>query len=531
MAGRKFLTNIDLQSNELQNAVIHKLNSDPTGVNGKIYYNTVSDKFRVYQDGAWKDLATGGSAASTVTLTGDVTGTANVDPATGIISVETTLNADFATEAEAQGYANTAESNANSYTDTEINALTTDAIEEGSVNLYFTNQRALDATASAYDPAGSAATAESNANAYTDTAIGGVVASVTGTTGEIEVSGTANDPIIGLPDDVTISGILTVNGDLNVEGNLNAVNRTEINIEDNTIVLNTGVTGTPSIDAGIQVERGDETNASILWNETSNKWELGLLGSETAISIEGHTHVASDVTDFDSQVKTVVNDHVVGSSSILVEESSVLSLTSYVGFDGTNWSFGNIAPGAYEVGQVLTVSGASGSIDVPEINGESFEITSVVTVGSSTSYYSTDLDTFLTGVPGYFASSYGSFTVSATVLPAKLKVDTILSGGGFLTKTNGLAVDLNAIVTQLKDSYLFTKKYATNIGDETSTSFEVTHNLNSRDVQVQVYNNVVGSSDFGSTVEVDVVRTSTNAVTVSFTVAPGLLEYRVVVVG
>jgi hypothetical protein len=44
----------------------------------------------------------------------------------------------------------------------------TDDLTEGTTNKYFTNQRALDATAAAYDAAGSAATAESNANDYTD---------------------------------------------------------------------------------------------------------------------------------------------------------------------------------------------------------------------------------------------------------------------------------------------------------------------------------------------------------------------------
>jgi hypothetical protein len=39
---------------------------------------------------------------------------------------------------------------------TAIDALDTDAIEEGATNLYFTNQRALDATASAYDATGTA---------------------------------------------------------------------------------------------------------------------------------------------------------------------------------------------------------------------------------------------------------------------------------------------------------------------------------------------------------------------------------------
>ena len=47
----------------------------------------------------------------------------------------------------------------------------TDDLTEGTTNLYFTVQRALDATASAYDAAGSADTAESNANTFTTNAI------------------------------------------------------------------------------------------------------------------------------------------------------------------------------------------------------------------------------------------------------------------------------------------------------------------------------------------------------------------------
>jgi len=72
---------------------------------------------------------------------------------------------------DAYGSASAAESNANTYTDNAINALDTDDIEEGTSNKYFTNQRALDATASAYDAYGAASSAEGNANTYTDNAI------------------------------------------------------------------------------------------------------------------------------------------------------------------------------------------------------------------------------------------------------------------------------------------------------------------------------------------------------------------------
>jgi hypothetical protein len=55
-----------------------------------------------------------------------------------------------------------------------IDALDTDDIEEGETNLYFTDQRALDATSSAYDPAGTAASAQLAAESYADGVAGEV---------------------------------------------------------------------------------------------------------------------------------------------------------------------------------------------------------------------------------------------------------------------------------------------------------------------------------------------------------------------
>lgn len=71
----------------------------------------------------------------------------------------------------AQGYASTAQTNAQTFATNAINGLDTDDIEEGATNLYFTNQKALDATSTAYDPAGAADTALSDANEYTDFAV------------------------------------------------------------------------------------------------------------------------------------------------------------------------------------------------------------------------------------------------------------------------------------------------------------------------------------------------------------------------
>jgi hypothetical protein len=105
------------------------------------------------------------------------------------------------------------------------------------------------------------------------------ITSIVGTANEIEVNTASATATIGLPDNVTISGNLVVTGDLTVSGNTTTLNTTELNVEDNIILLNSGETSTPSLNAGIEVERGTSTNVQIRWNETTDKWQFTNDGS------------------------------------------------------------------------------------------------------------------------------------------------------------------------------------------------------------------------------------------------------------
>lgn len=71
------------------------------------------------------------------------------------------------------------------------------------------------------------------------------------------------------------------------------------------------------------------------------------------------------------------------------------------------------------------------------------------------------------------------------------------------------------------------RKYAASFGDGSATSYVITHNFNTRDVTVVVFPNSGTYDD----VEVDVGRTSVNAVTLVFATAPSSNAYRAVVIG
>ena len=119
----------------------------------------------------------------------------------------------------------------------------TDSISEGSSNLYYTNARAQ--------------------------------AAITAGTG-VAVSGGAVSigQAVATSSDVTFNDV-TVAGDLTVNGSTTTVSSTNTTIEDALIELGTGTSGTPSNDAGIVIERGDETNVFMGWDDSATSFIMG----------------------------------------------------------------------------------------------------------------------------------------------------------------------------------------------------------------------------------------------------------------
>ena len=87
--GLDMLASIDLNQNQLVKPRIENLGSDPSGVEGQIYYNTTSDVLRLYTGAGWVSLASAGGVTSFTNAFGTyISGTAN-SSATGAVTMGT----------------------------------------------------------------------------------------------------------------------------------------------------------------------------------------------------------------------------------------------------------------------------------------------------------------------------------------------------------------------------------------------------------------------------------------------------------
>ncbi len=105
-------------------------------------------------------------------------------------------------------------------------------------------------------------------------------------------------------DNVNVSGACTIAGDLTVQGTTTQLNTTNLNVGDNILTLNHDVTGTPSENAGIEVERGTSSNVAIRWNETTDKWQY---------TNDGTTY--EDITDTNTDTNTTYTTSSVSDSN------------------------------------------------------------------------------------------------------------------------------------------------------------------------------------------------------------------------
>lgn len=218
----------------------------------------------------------------------------------------------------------------------------------------------------------------SGANGYAD--------SITfwGTSGEIEIiENPAHKGIqIGLPNDVTISKNLTVGGNLIVQGTTTTLNTTELQIEDNIITLNSNITGTPSLNAGLEVERGTSTNTSLIWNETTDRWTFTNDGS-TFYNIP----IPSEYTAYSHPTYTPIS--IDGSGLQFVQDLTTDSLGSVTG--AVLGTIPNASTTTVGVVRLTTISETTGNTLATTPDTVNAMINSAITASSTANSYKTTI--------------------------------------------------------------------------------------------------------------------------------------------
>jgi hypothetical protein len=546
---RKFLTSIDLAKNELQNAVVQNLAADPSSpVLGQVYFNTAANEMRIYN----------GTLFEAIGLNGVTADAAEINILDGATLTTTELNYVDGVTSAIQTQLDTKSPSANP---TFTGTVTLDT----GVNLVFegTTANAFELTLTAGDPTadrtvtlpdltttlvGRDTTDTLTNKTITSPSVSGLYLSDSsivfeGSTDDVyETTLTVENPTVDrtltLPDATdTLVGRATT--DTLTNKTLTSPTVSGLYLSDLSIVVEGSTTDgfettlsfvDPSADRTIYVPNADGTLARV-----ENKLhDFALATAAVDLNNQKITNLTDPTNPQDAANKRYVDAAVVGIDwKASVRAATTAAITLATGLENGDTLDGvTLATGDRVLVKNQTDATENG-LYVVAVSGAPTRSSDADTAAEITASFAVFVEEGTVNADsGWTLTNNGTITVGTSELSFTqfTGLGQITAGDG-LTKTantlnvvpgDGLAVTADSVKI---DRAVVVTKYATNVGDGTATSYTITHNLATRDVIVSLYDNASPYAE----VMADVEHTTTNTITLLFSVAPTSNKYRVVV--
>ena len=487
----KFVTNIDLNQNQLINATFQKVSTDPgSGFEGQTIYNTTTDTLKIYTGSAWKSIphtiVSGGGAGIAEALTvsesnGTITLTLNVadTDSAGLLPAAMWQMLTDATDAATASKLVKRDLNGNAKV-----ATPTDATHIATKGYVDSARQGLDVKASVRVATTAAI------NLATDLDAGSVIDGVTLVAGDRvlvknQVSPSENGIYVAVASGAGIRSS-DANGTADTgeltSGTFTFVEAGTVNFDSGFVV---------STDGTITVG-----SSNITWTQFSGAGSFeagdGLSKSGTTVNVNVGTgiEISSDALRISSAAAGDGLGYSAGVLSVTLGAATGLETTSDAvgikldsGIAGLALTSSGLKIKSDIAGDGLTYNNGVISRDVIDLGDASNDTTGTLPIDQG-----------------------GTNAVSASAARTSLAA----------TPSGGISTSTPTLARVASDA----------IGDGSTVSYIVTHNFNTKAVIVQVYD----TAGF-DTVIADVERTTVDTVTVSFSVAPTSNQYTVVITG